>query len=60
MKNIILFGSAIVVFLILTGNAAADDQIDTSNIFMMGYYNPESEIDLSRAIQEFDHITEMN
>ena len=59
MKNIILFGSAIVVFLILTGSAAADDQIDTSNIFMMGYYNPGSEIDLSRAIQEFDHITEI-
>ena len=59
MKNIILFGSAIVVFLILTGNAAADDKIDTSNIFMMGYYNPGSEIDLSRAIQEFDHINEI-
>lgn len=59
MKNIIFFGSAIVVFLILTGSAAADDQIDTSNIFMMGYYNPGSEIDLSIAIQEFDHITEI-
>lgn len=26
---------------------------------MMGYYNPGSEIDLSRAIQEFDHINEI-
>lgn len=59
MKNIILFGSAIMVFLILTGSAAADDQIDTSNIFIMGYYNPGLEIDLSRAIQEFDHINEI-
>jgi len=31
MKNIILFGSAIVVFLILTGSAAADDQTSTEN-----------------------------
>lgn len=60
MKNIILFGSVIVAFLILTGSAAADNQIDTSNTFIMGYYNPGSEIDLSRAIQEFDHINEMN
>ncbi|MEA3294541.1 MAG: hypothetical protein U9P81_06170 [Euryarchaeota archaeon] len=60
MKNIILFGSAIMVFLILTGSTAADDQIDTSNIFMMGYHNPGSEIDLPRAIQEFDYISEMN
>jgi hypothetical protein len=59
MKNIILFGSAIMVFLILTGSAAADNQIDTSNIFIMGYYNPGLEIDLSRAIQEFDHINEI-
>ena len=34
MKNIILFGSAIVVFLILTVSTTADDQIDTSNIFI--------------------------
>ena len=47
------------VFLILTGSSAADDQIDTSNIFIMGYYNPGSEIDLSRAIQEFDYINEI-
>lgn len=47
------------VFLILTGSAAADNQIDTSNIFIMGYYNPGLEIDLSRAIQEFDHINEI-
>ena len=44
--------------LILTGSAIADDEIDTSNIFIIGYYNSESDIDLSQAMQEFDHITE--
>ena len=58
MKQIILLGSAVLAILILTGSATADNEINTSNIFIMGYYNSESDIDLSRAIQEFDHITE--
>jgi hypothetical protein len=58
MKLIILLGSAVLAILILTGSAMADDEIDTSNIFIIGYYNSESDIDLSQAIQEFDHITE--
>ena len=58
MKQIILLGSAVLAILILTGSAIADDEIDTSNIFIIGYYNSESDIDLSQAMQEFDHITE--
>ncbi|KAF5423715.1 MAG: hypothetical protein C5S45_00535 [Candidatus Methanocomedens sp.] len=58
MKLIILLGGAVLAILILTGSAMADDEINTSNIFIIGYYNSESDIDLSQAIQEFDHITE--
>ena len=58
MKQIILLGSAVLAIIILTGSAIADDEINTSNIFIIGYYNSESDIDLSQAMQEFDHITE--
>jgi hypothetical protein len=54
MKQIVLIGCAVLATLLLVSTAAAGDQIDTSNILVMGYYTNGTEIDLSQAIQEFD------
>lgn len=56
-KNIIL-GLALLTAFLLAGNAEAGNTIDTSNINVMAYYNPGTSIDLSKAIQEFDFVTE--
>ena len=53
-----LLGCALLAVLMLAGSAEAGDQIETSNILVMGYYNNGTEIDLSQAIQEFDYVTE--
>ncbi|MCD4651427.1 MAG: hypothetical protein K8S56_06540 [Candidatus Cloacimonetes bacterium] len=58
MKQIVLLGCAVLTALMLAGTGAAGDQIDTSNILVMGYYDTGTEIDLSQAIQEFDYVTE--
>jgi len=58
MKQINLFKCAMIAILMLAGNASASDQIDTSNILLIGYYDNILQIDLSQAIQEFDHVTE--
>ena len=59
MKQIGILGCAVLAALILAGTGAAGDQIDTSNILVMGYYYTNgTEIDLSQAIQEFDYVTE--
>ena len=59
MKQVgILLGCALLAVLMLAGSAAAGNQIGTSNILVMGYYNNGTEINLSQAIQEFDYVTE--
>ncbi|KAF5416402.1 MAG: hypothetical protein C5S48_03135 [Candidatus Methanogaster sp.] len=58
MKQIGILGCAVLAALMLAGTGAAGDQIDTSNILVMGYYTNGTEIDLSQAIQEFDYVTE--
>lgn len=58
MRKYVLLGLAFLVALLITGNASAGNTIDTSNIFLMAYYNPGTNIDLSTAIQEFDFVTE--
>ena len=58
MKQIALLGCAVLAVFMLAGSAAAGDQIDTSNILVMGYYNSGTVINLSQAIQEFDFVTE--
>jgi len=58
MRQIVVVGCAVLAVLVLAGSAAAGDQIDTSNILVLGYYSGGTEIDLSQAIQEFDRVTE--
>jgi hypothetical protein len=58
MKQIGILGCAVLAALMLAGAGAAGDQIDTSDILVMGYYDTGTEIDLSQAIQEFDYVTE--
>ena len=58
MKQIGILGCAVLAALMLAGTGAAGDQIDTSNILVMGYYTNGTEIDLSQAMQEFDYVTE--
>ena len=58
MKQIGILGCAVLAAIMLAGTGAAGDQIDTSDILVMGYYTNGTEIDLSQAIQEFDYVTE--
>ena len=58
MNQIGILGCAVLAALMLAGTGAAGDQIDTSNILVMGYYDTTTAIDLSQAIQEFDYVTE--
>lgn len=56
MKKVIII--SVIVFLLLAGSAEAGTAIDTSDVYLMAYYNPGTEIDLSTAIEEFDYLTE--
>lgn len=58
MRKIVIISYVIFVAILITGTAEAGDQIDTSNILIMAYYNSGTDIDLSLAIQEFDVVTE--
>lgn len=58
MKQIVLFGCAILTIFMLAGSAAAGNQIDTDDIYIMAYYDVLYEIDLSSAIKEFDYVSE--
>ena len=57
MRFVFLLGVMLGVFM-LAGSASAGNQIDTSNVYIMAYYKMSEfpEIDLSRAIQEFDYV----
>ncbi|MEA3343537.1 MAG: hypothetical protein U9Q92_05190 [archaeon] len=57
MKRIVLLGCILAVF-VLAGSVEAGNQIDTDDIYIMAYYKTSSVIYLSRAIQEFDYVSE--
>ena len=59
MRFVFLLGVMLGIF-VLAGSATAGNQIDTSNVYIMAYYKMSEfpEIDLSRAIQEFDYVRE--
>ncbi len=59
MRFVFLLGVMLGVFM-LAGSATAGNQIDTSDVYIMAYYKMSEfpEIDLSRAIQEFDYVRE--
>lgn len=58
MRKWVIFGLVALTIMLIAGNAEAASTIDTSNIFLMAYYNSSTNIDLSQAIQEFDFVTE--
>lgn len=57
MKRIVLLGCIVLTMFMLAGSATAGSQIDTSNIYLMGYYRTGSMNVLSTVIQEFDVVT---
>lgn len=58
MKKIVILCMALMSASLFAGSAEAGSTINTSNIFLMAYYNPGTEISLSDAIQEFDFVNE--
>ncbi len=58
MRKIVMLSLAFLIAFFLAGNAEAGSTIDTTNITLMAYYNPGTNITLSEAIKEFDFVTE--
>lgn len=58
MRKIVMLSLAFMIAFLLAGNAEAGSTIDTTNITLMAYYNPGTNITLSEVIKEFDFVTE--